>query len=122
MELLERGDFGGSQRPKPSALTNSPGKAVIAALNETRFAGEVELSKKGAGDTFFVSGQRLEARGPVGISFAIKSNLIEKMTEHERSSDDTKTGIYPRTKVCDYCQCLHLHYNQPRRVSSSMKT
>ena len=51
----------------------------IAALSETRFA-EVGEIKVGAGYTFFSSGRKSEERREAGEGFAIKSDLVGKLT------------------------------------------
>lgn len=47
----------------------------IAALSETRMAGESELCERGAGYTFFWSGRGAEERRDAGVGFAIKTTL-----------------------------------------------
>ena len=51
----------------------------IAALSETRFAGEGELTEKTSGYTFFWSGRAPEERREAGVGFAIKTPLIGKL-------------------------------------------
>ena len=49
----------------------------IAALSDTRFA---EIKEVGAGYTFFWSGRKGEERREAGVGFAIKSDLVGKLT------------------------------------------
>ena len=51
----------------------------IAALCETRLAGEGQLCEKGAGYTFFWSGRGSEDRRETGVSFAVKTALVGKL-------------------------------------------
>ena len=51
----------------------------IAALSETRLAGEGALCERGAGYTFFWSGRQPEVRREAGVGFAIKSALVSKL-------------------------------------------
>ena len=50
-------------------------KLPIVALSETRFAGQSNLTEKGAGYTFFWSG-RTEEKKECGIGFAKKTTLF----------------------------------------------
>ena len=52
----------------------------IAALSETRFAEIVEIKEVGAGYIFFWSGRKSEERREAGVDFAIKSDLVRKLT------------------------------------------
>ena len=52
----------------------------IAALSETRFAEIGEIKEVGAGYTFFWSGRKTEERREAGVGFAIKSDLVGKLT------------------------------------------
>lgn len=52
----------------------------IAALSETRFADEGQLTEVKAGYTFFWSGRSSEERREAGVGFAIKSHLINKLS------------------------------------------
>ena len=51
----------------------------IAALSETRFAGEGELCERGTGYTFFWSGRKPEERREAGVGFAVKTQLVSKL-------------------------------------------
>ena len=52
----------------------------IAALSETRFAEIGGIKEVGAGYTFFWSGRKSEERREAGVGFAIKSDLVGKLT------------------------------------------
>lgn len=52
----------------------------IAALSETRFADEGQLTEAKAGYTFFWSGRSSEERREAGVGFAIRSYLINKLS------------------------------------------
>ena len=52
----------------------------IAALSETRFAEIGEIKEVGAGYKFFWSGRKSEERREAGVGFAIKSDLVRKLT------------------------------------------
>ena len=52
----------------------------IAALNETRFAEVGEIKEVCAGYTFFWSGRNSEERREAGVGFAIKSDLVGKLS------------------------------------------
>ena len=52
----------------------------VAALSETRFAEIDEIKEVGAGYTFFWSGRKTEERREAGVGFAIKSDLVGKLT------------------------------------------
>ena len=51
----------------------------IAALSETRFANEGQLTEKGVGYTFFWSGRKQQECSETGVGFAIKSNLVRNL-------------------------------------------
>ena len=51
-----------------------------AALSETSFAEIGEIKEVGAGYTFFWSGRKSEERREAGVGFAIKSDLVRKLT------------------------------------------
>ena len=61
----------------------------IAALSETRLAGEGSVTEDGAGYTFFWKGYGENEHRIHGVGFAIKSRLIDSL-------EDTPTGISPR--------------------------
>ena len=52
----------------------------IAALSETRFADVLEIKEVGAGYTFFWSGRKSEERREAGVGFAIKTELVGKLS------------------------------------------
>ena len=52
----------------------------IAALSETRFAEIGEIKEVGPGFTFFWSGRKTEERRAAEVGFAIKSDLVGKLT------------------------------------------
>ena len=60
----------------------------IAALSETRLADEGQLTEVKAGYTFFWSGRSHEERREAGVGFAIKSNLISKLTSLPKGMND----------------------------------
>ena len=63
-------------------------KVEIAALSETRLAGEGLLKEVGAGYTFFWSGRKKEERREAGVGFAIKSHLVIKLSGLPKSIND----------------------------------
>ena len=60
----------------------------IAALSETRFAGEGQLCEKGAGYTFFWSGKAVEERREAGVGFAVRTSLVGKMVGVPKGVND----------------------------------
>ena len=60
----------------------------IAALSETRLAGEGHLTEKGAGYTYFWSGRKQEERREAGVGFAIRSNLVKNLTSLPKGIND----------------------------------
>ena len=60
----------------------------IAALSETRFAETGEIKDVGAGYTFFWSGRKSEERLEAGVGFAIKSDLVGKLTRLPNGIND----------------------------------
>ena len=77
-------DSAGSDRPQRG--TALVGRELgrygieIASLSETRFAEIGEIKEVGAGYTFFWSGRKTEERREAGVGFAIKSDLVGKLT------------------------------------------
>ena len=63
-------------------------KVEIAALSETRLAGEGLLKEVGAGYTFFWSGLKKEERREAGVGFAIKSHLVSKLSGLPKGIND----------------------------------
>ena len=60
----------------------------IAALSETRFADEGQLTESGAGYTFFWCGRNAEDRRESGVGFAIKNPLIKKLCGPPKGIND----------------------------------
>ena len=77
-------DSAGSDRPQ--GTTSVVGRQLgrygieIAALSETRFAEIGEIKEDGTGYTFFWSGRKSEEMREAGVGFAIKSDLVRKLT------------------------------------------
>ncbi|CAB4010495.1 Hypothetical predicted protein, partial [Paramuricea clavata] len=63
-------------------------KVDIAALSETRFAEEGQLRELKAGYTFFWSGRGKDERRESGVGFAIKNDLIGKLTSLPKGVND----------------------------------
>ena len=64
----------------------------MSALSETRLANEGQLSEKKAGYIFFWSGQDSDERCDAGVGFAIKSDLICKLTSLSKGINDRLTS------------------------------
>lgn len=60
----------------------------IAALSETRLAGEGELCERGAGYTFFWSGRAPKERREAGVRFVAKSSLVSKLAGVPKGMND----------------------------------
>ena len=60
----------------------------IAALSETRLADEGQFTEIGPGYTFFWSGRGVEERREAGVGFAIKSNLVSKLSSLPKGIHD----------------------------------
>lgn len=60
----------------------------IAALSETRLAGEGELCERGAGYTFFWNGRGPEERREAGVGFAVKTTLVGKLAGPPKGVSD----------------------------------
>ena len=60
----------------------------IAALSETRFADVGEIKEVGAGYTFFWSGRKSEERREAGVGFAIKTELVGKLSGLPKGIND----------------------------------
>ena len=67
---------------------NLPLNIDIAALNETRFSGEGEITERGAGYTFFWSGRGPGERHEAGVGFAVKSSLVSKLMSPPNGVND----------------------------------
>ena len=60
----------------------------IAALSETRFTDVGEIKEVGAGYTFFWSGRKKEERHEAGVGFAIKTELVGKLSGLPKGIND----------------------------------
>ena len=60
----------------------------IAALSETRLPGEGQLSEQSAGYTFFWIGRGQDERREAGVGFAIKSNMVNKLSAPPKGIND----------------------------------
>ena len=85
-------DSAGSDRPqrRTALVGRELGRygIEIAALSETRFAEIGEIKEVGAGYTFFWSGRKTEERREAGVGFAIKSDLVGKLTGSPNGIND----------------------------------
>ena len=87
--LLDRDDSVRPQRRTALVATELARYDIdIAALSETRFSGEGELTERGAGYTFFWSGRGPEERREAGVGFAVKSSLVSKLTSPPNGVND----------------------------------
>ena len=75
-----------NQANRPQRRTTLTGKELgrydvdIAALSETCLAEEGQLRERGAGNTFFWNGQASNERHKTGVGFAVKNELIGKLS------------------------------------------
>ena len=60
----------------------------IAALSETRLAGEGQLCEKSARYTFFWSGRGSEERCEAGVGFVVKTALVGKLAGPPKGVND----------------------------------
>jgi exonuclease III len=60
----------------------------IAALSETRLAGEGQICESGAGYTFYWSGRDEKEKRESGVGFAIKNTLIGKLAGPPKGTND----------------------------------
>ncbi|XP_046846769.1 uncharacterized protein LOC124440415 [Xenia sp. Carnegie-2017] len=60
----------------------------IAALSETRFANEGQLTENVGGYTFFWSGRSADERRESGVSFAIRNHLVQKLANLPKVTND----------------------------------
>ena len=60
----------------------------IAALSETLFADVEEIKEVGVGYTFFWSGRKSEERREAGVGFAIKTELVGKLSRLPKGIND----------------------------------
>ena len=63
-------------------------KVDIAALSETRLAEEGQLKEAGAGYTFFWSGRAAEDRREAGVGFAVRNELVTKLSSLPQGIND----------------------------------
>lgn len=80
----------------------------IAALSETRLAGEGQLTETGAGYTFFWIGRTEAEHCEAGVGFAIKSNLVNKLAA-------------PPKGISERLMALHLPLPSKRHSSAPMR-
>ena len=85
-------DSAGSNRPqRKTTLVGGKldrYKVEIAALSETRLAEEGLFKEVCAGYTIFWSGRNKEERGEAGVGFAIKSDLLSKLSGLPKGIND----------------------------------
>ena len=85
-------DSAGSDRPqrRTALVGRELGRydIQIAALSETRFADVGEIKEVGAGYTFFWSGRKSEERREAGVGFAIKTELVDKLSGLPKGIND----------------------------------
>ncbi|XP_046862503.1 uncharacterized protein LOC124455960 [Xenia sp. Carnegie-2017] len=60
----------------------------IAALSETRFANEGQLTEYGGGYTFFWSGRSADEHRESGVGFAIRNHLVQKLANIPKGTND----------------------------------
>ena len=60
----------------------------IAALSEAQFADVGEIKEVAAGYTFFWSGRKSEDRREAGVGFAMKTELVDKLSELSKGIND----------------------------------
>ena len=85
-------DRAGTDRPeRRTALIASElerYRIQIAALSETRFAEEGQLTEQSSGYTFFWIGRGQSERREAGVGFAIKTNLVNKLAAPPKGIND----------------------------------
>ena len=85
-------DSAGSDRPqrRTALVGRELGRydIQIAALSETPFADVGEIKEVGAGYTFFWSGHKSEERREAGVGFAIKTELVGKLSGLPKGIND----------------------------------
>ena len=85
-------DSAGSNRPqrRTALVGRELGRygIQIAALSETRLADVGEIKEVGAGYTFFWSGRKSEERREAGVGFAIKTELVGKLSGLPKGIND----------------------------------
>jgi exonuclease III len=60
----------------------------IAALSETRIAGEGKLTEADSGYTFFWKGRQTSEKRQAGVGFAVKSVIAAKLNEYPKAVSD----------------------------------
>ena len=92
-------DSAGSDRPqRRKALVGREFgryKIEIAALSETSLAEVGEIKEVGAGYTLFWTGRKSEERREAGVGFAIKTDLVGKLSGHPKGIDRLMTLRVP---------------------------
>ena len=88
--MLDRGE---TERPErrtaPVGRELSKYNIDIAALSETRFAGEGQLTEIGAGYSFFWVGRAEDVeRREAGVGFAIKRDITDKLVNLPKGIND----------------------------------
>ena len=71
----------------------------ISALSETRIANEGQLSEKKAGYTLCVCGRGGDESRDAGVGFAIKSNLICRLTSFPKGINDRLMLLRPSLRA-----------------------
>ena len=83
-----------NQANRPQRRTALVGKelgrynADIATLSKTRLAEEGQLKERGAGYTFFWSGRASNERREAGVGFAVKNELVSKLSSLPQGVND----------------------------------
>lgn len=96
----------------------------VAALSETRLAGTGDLTKVGAGYTFFWSGKGKEEPREAGVGFAVRSTLVPQLeTLPKGISDRLMTMHIPLAGKAHLtlisCYAPTMVYSDERKKSSS---
>nr|VZI42019.1 unnamed protein product [Spirometra erinaceieuropaei] len=68
-------------------------KVNITALSETRFSEQGQLEEVGAGYTFFWSGRPKAERRDAGVSFAIRTDIVGRLTSLPQGINDRLMSI-----------------------------
>ena len=110
-----------NQANRPQRRTALVGKelgrynADIATLSKTRLAEEGQLKERGAGYTFFWSGRASNERREAGVGFAVKNELVSKLSSLPQGVNDRlMTETTPlRRHAGNYHQRLCTHDDQP---------
>ena len=78
----------------------------IAALSETRLADVGELRERGSGYTFYWSGRSSEERRESGVGFAIKTALVNKLTDIPKGVNDRLMTM--KMPLCNTQRHVHI--------------